>query len=51
MDSLMVVLFSIVFISIVSAIWRPFRAIALLMEAKARYWNAIAEIEEKKISR
>lgn len=40
----------LVLFSVVSAVWRPFKAMALLMEAKARYWNAMAATEEKKIA-
>lgn len=33
---------------LVGGIWRPFKAAALMMEAKARYWNAMAATEEQK---
>jgi len=30
------------------AVWRPFRAVALLLEAKANHWNALAEKERSR---
>mgnify|MGYP003480790155 CR=1 FL=1 len=34
---------------VVSGIWRPFKAAAMFMEAKARYWNARAALEEHRL--
>jgi hypothetical protein len=49
MDTFWVIVFGFWVIVIIGALWRPFKAAALLMEAKARYWNAVATQEERKI--
>ena len=39
----------IVIVMVATAIWRPFKAAAMFMEAKARYWNARAALEEHRL--
>ena len=41
-------LYVVVVVMVLAGIWRPFKAAALLMEAKARHWNALAYSEEQK---
>jgi hypothetical protein len=33
---------------LIGGVWRLFKAVALMMEAKARHWNALAATEEQK---